>query len=69
MLILNLIASGLAPFLVGYFTDHLFRDPAAVGQSLALVGVAAPVAALFLAIGLGAFRRASLQDAAEAGAA
>jgi MFS family permease len=57
MLILNLIASGLAPFLVGYFTDSLFGDPKAVGQSIALVGVASPVAALVLALGLGAFRR------------
>lgn len=69
MLILNLIASGLAPFLVGYFTDNLFGDPTAVGRSLALVGVASPVAALCLAVGLGAFRRASLRDdAAVAGA-
>lgn len=64
MLILNLIASGLAPFLVGYFTDNLFRDPTAVGRSLALVGIASPVAALVLAVGLGAFREAASQDTA-----
>ncbi len=58
MLILNLIASGLAPFLVGYFTDNLFGDPTAVGRSLALVGIASPVAAALLAIGMPAFRRA-----------
>lgn len=62
MLILNLIASGLAPFLVGYFTDSLFGESTAVGQSMALVGIASPLAALCLAAGLKAFRRAALDD-------
>jgi MFS family permease len=66
MLVLNLIASGLAPFLVGYFTDTLFRDPIAVGQSLALVGLASPLAAAVLAAGMPAFRRAALADTASA---
>lgn len=59
MFVLNLIASGLAPFLVGYFTDSLFRDPTAVGKSLALVGIASPVAGVVLMLGLKAFRRAA----------
>ena len=59
MLILNLIASGLAPFLVGYLTDHLFGDPTAVGRSIALVGTASPVAAAVIFCGMPAFRRAA----------
>ena len=44
--LLAVIGAGGGPFFVGFLTDHLFGDPSAVGQSLALVAVASAVAGL-----------------------
>ncbi|KGE03028.1 spinster family MFS transporter [Pseudohaliea rubra] len=44
----NVIGLALGPSLVALATDYLFGDPAAVGKSLAVVGVAVSVAGLFL---------------------
>lgn len=59
LLILNLLATGAAPWLTAVATDYLFRDPIAVGQSLAVVGTAAPLSVLIFMVGMPAFRRAA----------
>ena len=57
LFMINLIGIGLGPFLTASVTDVVFADEAAVGYSIALVaGVAAPLAALVLWSGLGAYR-------------
>jgi len=63
MLVLNLIATGAAPALVAVATDYLFADTAAVGKSMALVGIAAPVAAAIFLTGLGPYRQAAAGEA------
>lgn len=58
LFVINLVGIGLGPFLVGAVTDHVFRDPLAVGNSIALVaGTAAPLAAVALWAGLPDYRR------------
>ncbi len=58
LFVVNLVGIGLGPFLVGAVTDRVLGDPAAVGDSIALVaGSAAPLAALALWIGLPDYRR------------
>ncbi|MGI9330496.1 MAG: spinster family MFS transporter [Gammaproteobacteria bacterium] len=59
LLVLNLIATGAAPWIVGFATDYLFKDPLAVGQSMALVGIAAPLAVAIFWLGLPAYRKAT----------
>lgn len=55
---LNLIGIGFGPTLVALCTDYLFRDDAAVGNSIALVaGISAPLAGLLFWWGLASFRR------------
>ena len=48
LLVAGLFGIAVAPMLVGLLTDHLFRDEAAVGASLALIG--GPVALVGLVI-------------------
>ncbi len=49
----NLIGLGLGPTVVASFTDYVFRNDAAIGQSLALTaGIMCPLAALILLSGL-----------------
>ena len=49
----NLIGLGLGPTIVASFTDFVFKDDAAIGQSLALTGaIMCPLAALILLSGL-----------------
>lgn len=56
-LVVNMIGYGLGPLLVGVLTEHVFGDPVAVNQSLALVGaVSLPAAAILLAGARGPFR-------------
>ncbi len=59
LLMLNLIGLGIGPALVAGFTDYLFGRDEAVGLSLALtIALAAPLSALLLWRGCGAYRRA-----------
>ena len=56
---INLIGLGIGPSAVAYVTERVFRDDAAVGRSLAWVGLAAHVlAAAILFAGLRTFIRA-----------
>lgn len=55
----NLIGMGLGPTVLASMTDYVFRDDAMLNRSIALTGaVIIPVAALIIAIGLPAVRRA-----------
>ncbi len=55
----NLVGQGLGPVAVGFITEHILHNHMLVGYSLAvLVPVAAALGALFLRIGLGAYRHA-----------
>jgi hypothetical protein len=48
----------VAPVLVAFFTDHIFRDEVRVGDSLAIVCAAATLgAAIMLSVSLRAYRR------------
>ena len=54
----NVFGLGLGPTLVAACTDYLFKDPNAVAQSLALVCVTvAPIAILFISLGMKAYSR------------
>lgn len=54
----NLIGLGLGPTVVASFTDFVFRDDAAIGQSLALTAaIMCPLAALILLSGLKSVRQ------------
>lgn len=56
--IISLVSSALGPSLVAWCTDYLFRDPASLRYSLALVNVIGMASALsLLASGLSAYRR------------
>ena len=44
----NVIGLAFGPSMVALATDYLFRDPAAVGKSLALVGVIVSLVGIFL---------------------
>ena len=49
----NLIGLGLGPTVVASFTDFVFKDDAAIGQSLALTAaIMCPLAAVILLSGL-----------------
>ena len=57
MFALNIISSIIGPTGVGFITDYVFGDEMRVGSSMALVvGITAPLAALFLWLGLKPFR-------------
>ena len=67
MLMLNLVTAGAGPSAVGAITDHVFGNPLAVGQSMALVNcTSVPLAALALWASLVPFRRAADEQAASA---
>jgi hypothetical protein len=56
LFVANLVGQGLGPLLVGATTEHVFGDPAQVGNSLALVIPCAAVAgAVLLIVGLRSF--------------
>ena len=59
MLFLNLIGTGAAPAVVGLANDLLFRDPAAVGWSMALLGIAPLIAAGIFLAGRRGYREAA----------
>ena len=53
----NVVGLALGPTVVALFTDHVFRDPLAVGKSLALLfAIVAPIAVFFLASGMRPYR-------------
>lgn len=53
----NVVGLALGPTVVALFTDQVFRDPLAVGKSLALLfAIVAPVAVFFLASGMRPYR-------------
>jgi MFS family permease len=57
---LNLMGIGCGPTLVAVVTDYGFGDDSAIGLSLAVVSsITAPVAALFIWMGLRSFRQAA----------
>jgi MFS family permease len=57
LFVVNLAGIGLGSFLTGFVNDHVFGDPARVGDSIAwIVGVAAPLAALVLLAGRRPYR-------------
>ena len=59
--ILNLIGFGLGSVLVALLTDYVFRDPAAVGYSMAIVTAAGALAAIVIFVpGLSAYRASRL---------
>jgi MFS family permease len=58
----NLIANGFGPMLSGLMTDYVFEDPAMLRYALATVcGIAAPLGALLLYVGLPAYKAAVLK--------
>jgi MFS family permease len=58
-LAINLFGAGLGAFAVGFATDFVFRDDAAIGWSLALVtGIAGPMGTILLWAALPYFQRA-----------
>lgn len=60
LFVISLIGLGIGPSAVAYLTERIFRDDAAVGRSLAWVGLAAHLlAAAVLFAGLRAFSRAT----------
>jgi MFS family permease len=57
LFVVNLAGIGLGSFLTGFVNDHVFGDPARVGDSIAwIVGFAAPLAALVLLAGRRPYR-------------
>jgi MFS family permease len=59
LLVVNMTAQAMGPVVTGFFTDYVFRDPKAVGFSVAIVStLAALVAAVCLLTLLRPFRRA-----------
>jgi len=59
---INLAGIGFGTFLTGVLTDSVFRDELRVNDSVAwIIGVTAPLAALLLFAGRGAFQRAQLK--------
>ena len=53
----NVVGLALGPTVVALFTDQVFRDPLAVGKSLALLfAIVAPIAVFFLASGMRPYR-------------
>jgi MFS family permease len=57
LFVVNLAGIGLGSFLTGFVNDHVFGDPARVGDSMAwIVGIAAPLAALVLLAGRRPYR-------------
>lgn len=62
--IANLIGLGLGPTAVAAITDYVFRDPLALGWSIAvLAGVAGPLSALALFSGLRPYRSSAMRFA------
>ena len=59
LFILNLLGLGLGPTIVAVTTDYVFRDPKAVGSSVALVGtICGLLAALLFRLGCGPYLKA-----------
>jgi MFS family permease len=57
LFVVNLAGIGLGSFLTGFVNDHVFGDPARVGDSMAwIVGLAAPLAAIVLLAGRRSYR-------------
>jgi MFS family permease len=53
----NVVGLALGPTIVALFTDHLFKDPLAVGKSLALTfALVAPIAVVLLISGMRPYR-------------
>jgi hypothetical protein len=66
LFVINAIGLGIGPSTVAYATEYVYRDPAAVGRSLAWVALAAHVgAAILLFAGRRPFVRA--KDATASG--
>jgi MFS family permease len=58
-LVANLIGLGLGPTAIAFVTEAVFRREAALGQGLALVtGIALPLSAVILTVGMKPFARA-----------
>lgn len=58
LLVVTLVASAIGPTMVAMFTEVVFKDPAAVGVSLAAtIAITAPLALAALALASGGFRR------------
>jgi MFS family permease len=56
-LLMGFLATGLGPYAVGFATDYLFKDKAAIGHSLSLVSLMTGVpGSILLASGLRSFR-------------
>jgi hypothetical protein len=63
LLCTNLIGAGAGPLVVGLFTDRIFRNDAALPESLSLLAtLACPAAALLLLAGGRAFARLAASD-------
>jgi MFS family permease len=57
-IMVGLIANSLGPFLVGFITDRVFGDPAAIGHALLLVlALSGTLGSLLVYAGLGSYRR------------
>lgn len=68
VLLVSLISRSLGPSSVGWLDDYVFRDPMAIGKSLAIVNVIGMTAAIgLLASGLAPFRRTIAALGADAG--
>lgn len=68
LFLISVFGLGVAPTAVAFITDNVFRDPARVGQSLALVCIVAALASGWMLVGLLPHYRAALDraDAAHA---
>ena len=54
----TLVGLGVGPTVIGVMTDYVFRDPAQVGHSMAVViGVAAPIMVLMMLLAMKPYRR------------
>jgi MFS family permease len=68
LLVINVVGIGLGPLSIGLLNDKMFGDPAAIGQSMALViGLSTTIGALLLALAVRPYARALKElDAARA---
>ena len=59
LLVVNMTGQAMGPVLTGFFTDYVFKDPKAVGFSVAIVSTLAALVATFCLVALARpFRRA-----------